>query len=44
VLCAPYEQWLARDPSQPIDRYIHDTFKKPACATPLQSAASDTEL
>lgn len=44
VLCAPYEQWPARDAAEPIERYITDAFKKPACAKPLQSATSDDEL
>ncbi|MGI9076918.1 MAG: amidohydrolase family protein [Gemmatimonadaceae bacterium] len=44
VLCAPYEQWPARDPAEPMDKYVERAFKKPDCARPLRSAPSDTLL
>ena len=44
VLCAPYEHWPARDPAEPMDKYVEHTFKKPDCAHPLRSAPSDTSL
>jgi predicted TIM-barrel fold metal-dependent hydrolase len=43
-VCAPYDIWPARDPGQPIQRYLDDLFKTPGCAHPIKSGATDKEV
>lgn len=38
TICAPYDQWPARDPGKPITAYLDDFSGHPACANRIASA------
>lgn len=43
-ICAPYPEWAPRDPGKPIDVYVEGFSVRPACANPLSSPLSASEL
>ncbi len=44
AICAPYEQWPARDPGQPIGDYLDEMFGHPDCANKIMSSVSQNAL
>lgn len=44
VMCAPFEQWPARDPGEPIERYVEAFSGRPDCARQIKAPVSDDEI
>lgn len=44
TICAPYSEWPARDPGEPIDRYLEEFSGKPDCPRQFTAATSDSEI
>ncbi|HSM97309.1 MAG TPA: amidohydrolase family protein [Rhizomicrobium sp.] len=43
-ICAPFDEWPARDPAEPISTYLHNFTGDPKCKQRLKSPLTDAEL